>query len=82
MNASDELSAAWAETQACLPRGWTLDGLRCASTGLSPGERSDDWVAVAIGPDSVEREARADDPFKALAALAASFERGVATDAR
>ena len=75
MTNSDELSAAWAETQAHLPDGWTLEGLRCASTGLSADQRSDDWIAVAVGPDSVEREARAGDPIRALAALASSVER-------
>ena len=74
MTHSDGLSAAWAETQARLPDGWTLEGLRCASTGLSPDQRSDDWIAVAVGPDSAEREARAGDPLEALAALASSFE--------
>ena len=74
MTASDDLSVAWAETQARLPGGWTLEGLRCASTGLSPDKRSDDWIAVAVGPDSVEREARAGEPLEALAALASSLE--------
>ena len=75
MTHSDDLSAAWAETQARLPDGWTLEGLRCASTGLSPDQRSDDWIAAAVGPDSVEREARAGDPLEALAALASSLEK-------
>lgn len=52
-----------------LPDGWTLDGLRCASTGLSPEERSDDWVAVAIGPVGEERASRATDPVRALEGL-------------
>lgn len=76
MTDNDGLSAAWAEAQARLPHGWSLDGLRCASTGLSPDQRSDDWIAVAVGPDSAEREARAGGPIEALAALASSFERG------
>ena len=75
MTDSDELSAAWAKTQARLPDGWTLEGLRCASTGLSLDQRSDDWIAVAVGPDSVERGARAGGPIEALVALASSFER-------
>ena len=75
MTHSDDLSVAWAETQARLPDGWTFEGLRCASTGLSPDQRSDDWIAVAVGPDSAEREARAGDPREALAALASSLEK-------
>ena len=72
---SDELSVPWAQAQARLQNGWSLDGLRCASAGLSPGQRSDDWIAVAVGPDSVERQARAGDPIEALATLASSFEQ-------
>ena len=73
MTDSEDLSVAWAEAQAGLPDGWTLEGLRCASTGLRPDQRSDDWIAVAVGPDSVERSARARDPIEALSALASSF---------
>lgn len=68
------LNALWVATQARLPEGWLLDGLRCASTGLSAAERSDDWVAVAIGPGGEERSARARAPDEALEALAASLE--------
>jgi len=74
MTDSDKLATAWADTQARLPEGWTLDGLRCASTGLGVDERSDDWIAVAAGPGSQEREARAGDPLDALAPLASSLE--------
>ena len=74
MTDSDDLSVAWAQAQDRLPDGWTLEALRCASTGLSPEQRSDEWIAVAVGPDSVERKARADDPIEALAALASSLE--------
>jgi hypothetical protein len=81
MAASDDLSVAWAEAQARLPTGWSLDGLSCASTGLSPAQRSDDWVAVAVGPGAVQREARAADPMAALAALTASFEPDAGGDA-
>ena len=75
MTDSDDLSVAWAQAQARLPDGWTLEALRCASTGLSSEQRSDEWIAVAVGPDSVERKARADDPIEALAALASSFDQ-------
>ena len=74
MSDDERLSSLWTATQARLPEGWTLDGLRCASTGLSPAERSDDWVAVAIGPSGAERSVRATAPNEALEALAARFE--------
>lgn len=67
------IGAAWAITQASLPDGWMLDGLRCASTGLGEEDRSDDWIAVAVGPSREERTFRARDPVAALAGLAASF---------
>jgi hypothetical protein len=41
--APDRLTQTWASTQPALPDGWTLDGFRCASTGLSAESRSDDW---------------------------------------
>ncbi len=69
------LDALWIATQARLPDGWSIDGLRCASTGLAAAERSDDWVAVAIGPDGEERSARARAPDEALEALAANIRR-------
>ena len=64
-----DLAGAWLEIQAQLPRGWLLDSLRCASTGLGEAERSDDWVAVAMGPGGEELQARGSDPVGALAAL-------------
>ena len=82
MTDSDKLAGAWADAQSRLPEGWMLDGLRCASTGLGVGERSDDWIAVAAGPGAVEREARASDPLEALAALAISFEGDESAQAR
>jgi hypothetical protein len=72
---SADLSAAWRRTQGRLPEGWELDSLRCASRGLAEGDRSDDWIAVAVGPDGEERHHRADDPVAALAGLASSLER-------
>jgi hypothetical protein len=71
----DDLTATWREVQAQLPPGWTLDGLRCASTGLAIGQRSDDWIAVAVGPQDQQREHRAQDPLGALRGLADSFAR-------
>ena len=66
---TNDLTAAWARVQAALPEGWTLDGLRCASAGLAEDERSDEWIAVAVGPDGAERRARAADPVAALEGL-------------
>jgi hypothetical protein len=64
-----DLTAVWAETQARLPKGWRLDSLRCASTGLTAEQRSDDWRALAVAPDGSIREARGADPVAALRAL-------------
>jgi hypothetical protein len=66
---SNELSEIWRKTQASLPAGWMLDSLRCASEGLAPDQRSDDWIAVALGPSGEERQARAADPVAALERL-------------
>ena len=70
---TDTLGAAWLAAQERLPDGWQLDGLRCASSGLSPEQRSDDWVAVAMGPAGEQRTHRAADPFDALTGLTESF---------
>jgi hypothetical protein len=70
----DRLTVAWADTQARLPEGWAIDGLRCASTGLAEEARSDDWVAMAAGPAGEERTCRATDAVEALEGLARSFE--------
>ncbi len=69
---SSTLSAAWARAPAALPPDWELDGLRCASTGLSPEERSEEWIAVTIGPASQEIQHRAEDPLAALEGLVVS----------
>ena len=74
------LSAAWLAAQDRLPGGWQLDGLRCASSGLTPEQRSDDWVAVATGPGGARRSYRAADPFDALVGLVAVVG-SAATDA-
>jgi hypothetical protein len=65
-----DLTEAWRRVQARLPAGWQLDSLRCASEGLAPDLRSDDWIAVAIGPGGEERRSRAADPVAALDGLA------------
>ena len=69
----DDLTRAWREAEEHLPKGWHLDGLRCASTSLRPEDRSDDWIAVAMNGDGDERRYQAADPLEALAGLTASF---------
>jgi len=71
--APDQLTRAWKNAQDRLPEGWDLDGLRCASTSTTPESRSDDWVALAVGPEGEERSHQADDAINALEGLAASF---------
>lgn len=69
MTDQPDLTAAWRDAQSKLPEGWTLDSLRCASTGLEPGQRSEDWIAVAVGPASEQREYQASDPTAALVGI-------------
>ena len=73
MDEQDDLTAAWVAAQDRLPSGWQLDSLRCASTGLAPGQRSTDWAAMALGPGGEVRTARALDPIAALAAIVAEL---------
>lgn len=72
--ASERLGSAWASAQGRLPEGWTLEGLRCASTGLAEGQRSEDWVAVATSAGGAERTYRSSDPIAALDGLVADLE--------
>ena len=69
MGEPTDLSRVWAEVEEQLPAGWRLDGLRCASTGLAPADRSEDWVAVAIGPGGEQLTCRAAEPDDALRGL-------------
>jgi hypothetical protein len=66
---SDELSELYRMTDAALPDGWRLDGLRCQSTGLEPDQRSDAWRAVAVGPGKEAIIAEGSRPADAIAAL-------------
>jgi hypothetical protein len=70
------ISDAWASAAAALPDGWFLEGIRCASTGLRPEQRSERWVAEACGPagECEIVEARSS-PQEALAKLAARLRR-------
>ena len=64
------MDRAWVQTEAAMPLGWHLDSLRCASTGLAPEQRSDRWLAVAVGPAGEKLEAEGGEPVAALGALA------------
>jgi hypothetical protein len=64
-----DLSGIWADTAASLPPGWELGGLRCASTGLTPENRSEEWIAVAIRSDGLEVKHQAVEPRDALEGL-------------
>ncbi len=74
MDETTDLSRVWAEVEEQLPPGWQLDGLRCASTGLMPEDRSEEWVAVAIGPGDETRTCRAAEPEDALRGLTTVVE--------
>ena len=69
------MDSAWIEIEAAMPLGWHLDSLRCASTGLAPEQRSDRWVAVAVGPAGEKLEAEGLEPVAALGALARLLRR-------
>ena len=71
MHDPDALTRVWRATQASLPAGWTLDSLRCASTGLLPRQRSGDWIAGAVGPGGARQTHRAADAIAALEGLGA-----------
>ena len=49
--------------------------MRCASTGLLAEQRSDRWVAVAMGPQGEALEANGDNEIAALNALARELTR-------
>lgn len=76
MSDDRRINTLWVATQVRLPEGWSVDGLRCASSGLTPAERSEDWVAVAIGPGGEERTARARAPEEAGSAASRSARSG------
>jgi hypothetical protein len=63
------LTDAWHSAASALPAGWRLEGLRCSSTGLSPSQRGDDWIAEACGPDDACIRIQSSDPQDALATL-------------
>jgi len=66
-----DLTEVWNEVRAKLPDGLRLDSLRCASTGLEPEQRSDDWIAVALDAEGREITSRASTPMDALRGLTA-----------
>ena len=66
MTEAPSLTTAWTAAQSHLPDGWQLTALRCASTSLLEEDRSDDWLAIAVGPQGEERIARGSGPVEAL----------------
>jgi hypothetical protein len=74
-----DLARVWADTAASLPPGWELGGLRCASTGLTPEDRSEEWIVIATGPDGLEVKHQAAEPRDALEGLLPLL-RGAAND--
>ena len=70
----DRLTSAWIAAQGQLPDGWSIDALRCLSTGLSEEAAADEWVAVAVGPAGEQRTHRAAEAVAALDGLARSFD--------
>ena len=76
MSSPTPISDAWASAEAALPRGWFLQGIRCASEGLEPDQRSDLWVAEACGPaGECEIVNAPSSPQLALRKLAARLRR-------
>ena len=71
-----DLSRIWADTAASLPPGWELGGLRCASAGLTPEDRSEEWIAVATGPAGREVKYQAAEPREALEGLVPLVREG------
>ena len=63
------LTESWNGAMAAKPSDWRMMGLRCASTGLRPDQRSDDWIAEACGPTGECIEVRAGSPHDALRLL-------------
>jgi hypothetical protein len=70
----EDINQVWDAAQLRLPDGWILDNLRCASGSLAVEDRSDDWIASAIGPNGEPREYRAADARSAIDGLVRSFE--------
>ena len=67
-----DVGEAWRLAALRLPDGWQLDSLRCASTGLDPDKRSEEWIAVVLDPAGREHRYQAADPIAALEAVSAS----------
>ena len=61
-----------------LPEGWVLQGLRCASVGLLPHQRSERWVAEACGPNGECHVVERSTPERALRDLGAKLPRRAA----
>jgi hypothetical protein len=73
---ADELGRRYLALQQSLPAGWLLDGVRCASSGLEPDQRSDAWQAVARAADGVSITGSGLTAFAALDDLQARVRSG------
>jgi len=73
---ADELGRRYLALQQSLPAGWLLDGVRCASSGLKPDQRSDAWQAVARAADGASITGSGLTAFAALDDLQARIGSG------
>ena len=63
------LGVIWNEVEGGLAPCWHVDSLRCASIGLEPQQRSDEWIGMAVADDGREVRYQASTPAKALRGL-------------
>jgi hypothetical protein len=63
------LGVIWNEVQSELAPGWHIDSLRCASIGLEPQQRSDEWIGMVVADDGRQVQSQASTPAKALRGL-------------
>jgi len=69
------LTELWLRAADAAPHGWTVQGLRCASTGLSVAARTDRWVAEACGPNGACERVELQSADAALTELATRLTR-------
>jgi hypothetical protein len=74
VNDAPDLGELWEYAATVLPAGWRLDALQCASIGLEPSQRSDDWTAVALDPDDRPVRVTASTPRAAIDRMAAEID--------
>jgi hypothetical protein len=49
MEETQRVLEAWKATDGQLPDGWAVESLQCASISLRDTDRSEDWIATAVG---------------------------------